>query len=199
DGFSYSAQFVEGGVREKYLWSLQSQVSEGIAEAAKPPKARRLDVLDMIPGDVRGVTLVTVEGVGAFPEKLLEELAPRVDVVIALALRQLVISLRKEYGLEGSQKLDDAIGNEVAIVDFDDGESNALLFRVVDRSKLEGPIARYLSKTRHQVSSRTEDGVEVLSGEDEEHKEAAFVGDYVVLGTREQIMKVIAKRNGRAD
>src|SRR5262249_30250387 len=42
NGFYYSAAFVDGGVREKYLWSLQSQVSEGIAGAAKAPKTRSL-------------------------------------------------------------------------------------------------------------------------------------------------------------
>ncbi|HMG36944.1 MAG TPA: hypothetical protein VKM94_23640 [Blastocatellia bacterium] len=191
DGVSYSAEFVEGGVREKYLWSLERQVAEGIAEAAKASRDRPLDLLAMVPDSVPEVTLVNIDGLGALPERLLEQLAPRVDVVIALALRELVISLRKEYGLTGSQKLDDAIGSELVLIDFGDGESRAMLFRVLDRSKLDGPLKRYLSKKAGRVSSRTEDGVEILTGDDEEGKAAAFSGEFLILGTQEQIKEVL--------
>ena len=196
EGLFYSAEFADGGVREKYLWSLHPQVAEGLQEAARPAPERSFDCLKLVPQDVDDVTLINLDRAGEFPERLLKQMAPRVDVVVAVALRELVKTFRKEYGLEGTESLGDAVGSEVALVEFGDGASRAMLSRVNDRPKVEALASRYLSRKGSSVTTVMEKGVEVTVASGEDHRAAAFVGGFLVLGTREQIARVIGAFQG---
>jgi hypothetical protein len=196
DGVSYSAEFVDGAVRERYLWSLRQPLAEGLGEAVRPPADRDVEFLKLIPNNIDEVTIVRAENEGELPERLLKQLTSRVDVVLAVALRELIISVKKEYGLQPSESLGNSIGSEAVLVNFGDGEPNAILFRVNDRSMLMKPIAAYLSQGGARVTTSEEGGVQVSAADDDDRRAAAFVGDYLVLGTREQLSKAIAASAG---
>jgi hypothetical protein len=190
DGLAYSLEFANGGVRERFLWEIRQQVAEGLIEAAPPSKDRNFDLLKAVPRDIEEISLIRAQDPGELPERLLERLASRVDVVIAIALRELVKNFRQEYGLAPSDRIGDAL-KDAALIDFGDEDSRALLFKVNDRERLRAPLLKYLSAAGKGVQTFSDRGVEVMVSPAGEDRAAAFVDDVLVLGTREQIGRVI--------
>jgi hypothetical protein len=128
------------------------------------------------------------------PERALQALAPRVDVVARIALQEFIISYRKRYGLEPSDSVGDAVGDGVTIINFGDGNSAAMIFRVRDKDKLLVNIGRYLRKDNSRLSIEQYKDVEIALSTNEDGRAAAYVGDFLVLGTREQIIRIVDAR-----
>ncbi len=190
-GILYGAKFDSGGVREKYLTVLRPQVATAIAEPLKSATRANLESLDLVPRQIEDFTILNVEGVGELPDRLLKQLVPRVDVVAGLALREFVLGLRKQFGLEATDRIGDALGNEVTLARFGGGEPTAMLLRVRDRSKLVPVLDRYLGEGGSKVSTVEYNGKQVSISSNEDKRAAAFVGEFLILATRDQIAKMI--------
>lgn len=199
-GLLYSMEFDAGGVTEKYLTVLRPQVAEALSQPLKSASAAGFESLAMIPREVESLTLLNVENAGELPERVFKRLSPTVDIVAGVALREFVINLRKQYGLGPSDSVGDAIGREIAFVNFGDDRPRAMLIRVNDRSRLSPMVDSYLARKAASITNEQHDGTEILASSAADGRAAAFVGDFLVLGTRDQIVKVIdanAKREGQ--
>ena len=200
-GLLYSLEFEDGGVTEKYLTVLRPQIAQALVEPLKPAAAARFQSLPFIPREIESMTLLNVESVGELPERLLKQLSPAVDLVAGVALREFVIDFKKEYGLAPSESIGDAIGNEITLVNLGDDQPRAMLLKVNDRRRLEPVVAKYLSrKTGSPPRSEPYNEAEILIAADDDRRAAAFVGDFLVLGTRDQIVKVVethVRRDGQ--
>jgi hypothetical protein len=141
----------------------------------------------LIPRDAEEVTLMNVERAGELPERALKELAPHVDIVAGIALREFVINLRKQYGIEGGESVGDAVGHEIALVNFGDGGPQAMLVSVKDKTKLAPFIARYLARGSARVTTENVGGTEALVSSGEDGRAAVFIGSFLVLATRQQV------------
>jgi hypothetical protein len=190
-GLLYSSEFASGGVIEKYLTALKPLVAEGLAEPLKPASGASFPSLQLVPNDVKDFMILNVERVGELPERALKNLAPRVDIVATLALKQFVMNFRKQYGLEPSDQVGDAIGNEVTVASFADGNQMAMIIRVTDKARLTPIITRYLESDGAKLTTDSHAGTEINISSNEDGRAAAFVGNYLVLGTRDQIAKII--------
>ena len=190
-GFFYSAEFTAEGTTEKYLTALQPGVAEGLAEPLKTSPGAGAPLLQLIPREIEDLTMIDGDRAGDLPERTLKSLAPHLDVVAAVALREFVISLRKQYGLEGAESVGDAVGNEIAVAGFGDGRPRAMFVSVKDRAKLQPALARYLARDGAAVKSESYNGTEVQISIHEDGRAAAFVGNYLILGTREQIVRCV--------
>jgi hypothetical protein len=190
-GLLYSSEFASGGVTEKYMTALKPLVAEGLAEPLKPAPGVSFPSLQLIPQDVRDFTILNVERVGELPEQALKHLAPRVDIVATLALKQLVINFRKQYGLEPSDEIGDAVGNEITLASFDDGKPAAMVVSLKDKARLAPIVNRYLEIEGAKLTTDSYEGNEILISSNEDGRAAAFVGSYLVLATRDQIIKMI--------
>ncbi len=197
-GFPYSSHFVAGGVTEKYLTALRPQVAEALTQPLKSASAARFESLAMIPRGVESLTLLNVDNAGELPERVFRQLSPTVDIVTGVALREFVINLRKQYGLASSDSVGDAIGSEIALVSFGDEQPRAMLIRVNERSRIASIVNKYLIRKASSVKNEQHDGTEILISSEDERRCAAFVGDFIVLGTRDQIIKV-AETNSKRD
>ncbi len=198
-GLLYSAKFEGGGVTERYLTLLRLEVSEALSEPLKPAPAATFETLGFIPREVENLTVLNVERAGELPERVFKRLSPTVDIVAGVALREFVINLRKQYGLEPSDSAGDAVGSEIAIVKFGDDQPRAMVMTVNDESKLRGAVARYLRRKGASVANEQYDGTEIMRSSSDDRRAAAFVGTVLVLGTRDQIVRSIethAARNG---
>jgi hypothetical protein len=190
-GLFYSSEFVEGGVTEKYLTVLRPQVAEALAAAFKPAPGAILDTLEMVPRQAQDFTVLNVAEVGELPERLLKQLSVQLDVVAGLALREFVIDFRKQLGLEPADSLAGAVGNSVALVKFNQSEPTALIVRVLDTGRVSQAVSRYLTKGNAKVTTENYNGVEISVSSNEDGRSAAFARDYLILGTREQIARLI--------
>jgi hypothetical protein len=189
DGLAYAAGFANGGVRERIRWGLKQPVAEALAAATIPSGDRKLDSLRLVPRDVEGITLINIDRAGELPERLLKQIAPRVDVVVAIALRELVKATRKQYGLEGSESVGSAIG-EVVLVDFGDGESSATLVRALDRNRVNELAQKYLALKRGKLNDNAANPHSAGGSSDDETPGAVFVGDFLVIGDSSQIARI---------
>ncbi|MFY9553596.1 MAG: hypothetical protein WAV20_11115 [Blastocatellia bacterium] len=190
-GLLYAADFESGGVREKYLTVLRPLVAEALSESLKPASASSVESLPLVPRTIESITLVKVERAGEMPERVLKQLAPAVDLVAGVALREFVISLRQQYALEPTESLGDSVGNEIALVNFGNDQPSAMLIRVNDRSRLIPVVKKYLAQKGAPVSIEEDFGADVLVSSDDERNSAAFVAEFLVLGTRDQIHSII--------
>jgi hypothetical protein len=191
-GFFYSAEFTAEGTTERYLTALQPGVAEGLAEPLKSAPGAGSPLLQLIPREIEDLTILDVERAGDLPERTLKSLAPHLDVVAAVALRESVINLRKQYGLEGAESVGDAVGNEIAFVSFGDGKPKTMLVSVKDRAKLQPTLTRYLARDGAAVKTESYNGTEMQVSVHEDGRAAAFVDNFLILGTREQIARCIA-------
>ena len=195
----YSLEFEADGVTEKYLTVLRPQVAEALTQPLKSASAANFESLAMIPRGIESLTLLNVENAGELPERMLKQLSPAVDIVTGVALREFVINFRKEYGLEPSDSVGDAIGGEIGLVNFGDDQPRAMFLRVNDRSRLAPMVNRYLTRNA-SITNEKHNGTEIQVASDDDRRAAAYAGDFLVLGTRDQIVKIIetnAKRDGQ--
>jgi hypothetical protein len=198
-GLLYSLEFDGDGVTEKYLTVLRPQVAEALTQPLKSASAANFESLAMIPRGIESLTLLNVENAGELPERVLKQLSPAVDIVTGVALREFVINFRKEYGLEPSDSVGDAIGGEIGLVNFGDDQPRAMFLRVNDRSRLAPMVNRYLTRNA-SITNEKHNGTEIQVASDDDRRAAAYAGDFLVLGTRDQIVKIIetnAKRDGQ--
>jgi hypothetical protein len=189
-GLLYSLQFSEGGVTEKYLTVLRPQVAEALAETLKPASEASLQVLALIPQSIERLTLLEIDSVGDSPERVLKQLSPNLDLVAGVALREFVISLRKEYGLEAGDSLGDAAADEIAFVNFGDGGPSAMLIPANQKARLWSAADKYLKQKGSTIANETTDGIEIMVSSHDDRRAAAFVGDCLVLATRDPILRI---------
>jgi len=188
----YTSEFAADGVTEKYLAVLRPQVAEALSQPLKSAPRGGFESLGSIPRTAESLTLLSVERAGDLPERVLKQLSPTLDLVAGVALREFVIGFRKQYGLESSDSLGDAIGTEIAVVRFDENQPRVMLIRVKDKSRLAPVVNRYLARKGASVTISRDHETEVLVASNDDRRAAAFVGDFLVLGTRDQITRTIA-------
>lgn len=197
-GLLYSSQFEADRVTEKYLTVLRPQIAEALTQPLKSASAASFESLTMIPREVESLTLLSVENAGDLPERVFKQLSPAVDIVAGVALREFVINLKRQYGLEPSDSVGDAIGSEIALVNCGDDRPRTMLIRVNDRSRLAPLVNNYVTRKAASVTNERHNGTEILVSSDDDGRAAAFVGNFLVLGTRDQIVKVI-ETNAKGD
>ena len=190
EGLLYALEFKDGGVTEKYLTVLRPQVAEALAETLKPASEASLQVLALIPQSIERLTLLEIDSVGDSPERILKQLSPNLDLVAGVALREFVISLRKEYGLEAGDSLGDAVADEIAFVNFGEGGPSAMLIPANQKAKLWSAAEKYLKQKGSTIANETTDGIEIMVSSHDDRRAAAFIGDCLVLATRDQILKI---------
>lgn len=197
EGIFYGLKFEAGGVTENYLTALRPQIAQGLGATTKPATAASFNSLQLVPKEAVDCTILNIEAVGALPENLLKQLSPGLDVVAGIALREFVISFRKQMSLQPSDTLDRAIGNEIALVKMGETEPLVMLIQVKDRNLLLAPLTRYLSGDGARVASESFNGVEISISSHEDGRAAALLGEYLVLGTNPQIKKIIEIKDGK--
>jgi hypothetical protein len=191
EGVFYSLEFTDEEVVERYLTVLRPQVASGLKEATKAPAGTNFRFLELVPPETEECTTLTIEAVGGLPEKLLKNLSPGVDLVAGVALREFVINFRKNLGVESTPGLSDAIGNEIVLVKMNQSEPVVMVIQVRDSAQLLPAMNHYLSKDNAKISSALHNGVEVKISSHEDGRAAAFVGEYMVLGTANQLRRII--------
>ncbi|MFY9610783.1 MAG: DUF3352 domain-containing protein [Blastocatellia bacterium] len=189
-GLLYSAEFTSEGVTERYLTVLRPRVAESLMPAFTPGTTNMNSLL-LVPRDAREVTLMNVNRIGELPERALKQIAPNLDVVAGVALREFVISFRKQYGLESSESAGDAVGDEAALIEIEDGQPLAMVISIRDRAKLAPLVERYLTSEGGTVTPETYRETELEVSSSDDRRAVAFIADYLVLATRGQIKRMI--------
>jgi hypothetical protein len=111
-----------------------------------------------------------------------------------MTLTQIAIELRRSYGVEADHPVSPALGDEILFVDYAAGQPVIAIFEVRDSVAILPVVERYLTKDGAHVTTETYGGFDVMRSSRADGRAAAFVGRYLVLGTREQIVRAIDAR-----
>ncbi len=192
----YAAEFTSDGVTERYLTVLLPRVAKSLMPAFQASRSSGTNALLLVPREAREITLLNVDRIGELPERSLKQIAPNLDVVAGVALREFVISFRKDYGLESAESAGDAVGDEFALVDLGDGQARATIMSVRDKAKLTLLVEKYLRFDGGSVTAEAYNGTELKVASNDDRRAGALIADYFVLGTRDQIKRMIDTNAG---
>ncbi len=194
-GLAYSGSFEEGRFVDRYFTMLTPPIADAVAAQIRPSTAES-QALALVPEGVAEVNLVRFERPGKAVDALMTALSSRIDVGLSMTVTQIAIELRRSYGVEPTDAVSDALGDEVVFVDFGGGQPVAVIFAVRDSVALTPIVTRYLTKDAARMTSESRGEFDVLRSTHEDGRAAAFVGRYLVLGTRDQIVRAIDARAG---
>lgn len=186
---AYSGSFEGGRFVDRYYTVFTPAMSDAVHRAVAPLSAEPR-VLSLVPEGTREVTLVRIERPGDAFEAMLTALSSRVDVGISAALTQIAIEVRRSYGVVPEQPVSPMLGDEIAFVEPSEGAPLVAIFEARDTGALSSVVERYLGEGGARVATETHAGVDVRVSTNEDGRAAAFVGRYLVLGTRDQIARV---------
>lgn len=196
-GFLYSSEFDSGGVVERYLTILHSEVGGPLADLLKPAPSANSESLKLVPAAIEDFTLLSVREPGDLPERVLKELSPRVDIVAGVALREVVLNFQKQLGLNPSDPASKAVGDEVTLIRFVEDGPMAMIVRVKDRAEMLPAVERYLKQEGATISLAQHNATEIILSSNEDSRAAAFINNYLVLATHDQIIKIVDAGSNR--
>jgi len=192
---AYSGSFEGGRFVDRTYALFAPRVDEAVAKSLKPI-AGPAPILELIPNEASDVTLVRIDRPGESVDGILTAISGHVDAAVSATLTQIAIEARKSYGVLPDQPVSPMLGNEIAFVRLAQDDPTVAIFEVKDQTGLLGVVERYLRDEGSHVSSETYSSVEILKSSHEDERAAAFVGRYVILGERDQIVRFVDGRAG---
>ncbi|HQR39302.1 MAG TPA: hypothetical protein PLF26_12995 [Blastocatellia bacterium] len=190
---AYCGTVTGGRVVDRYFAIFAPRVDEAMTQSIRPQTADQ-SVLDVIPAAARDVTVVRIERPGESLQALLTTISSRVDAAVAVTIGQFAIEARRSYGVTPEVPVSPLLGDGVAFADLGDDGPVVAVFEVRDQAGLLAIVERYLRDESSRISSETYASVEILKSSNEDGRAASFLGRYLVLGTRDQIVRCIDAR-----
>ncbi len=197
DGIAYGVSFEGGGVVDRYVMLMKPDLLENLRAAVKlnenAPQA-----LQLIPANVREVTLLNVENPGQVFGTLETIISARVGVGQSFILRHFLAGMQEAFlGLRADELAARAIGNEVANLNFgDDVETRVWLLQLRDRALFQQLIAKVLTAGGVNIEREQRGQAELLNSAGGRRGSAVFFDNYVGLGKRADLLKLLDARRG---
>lgn len=193
EGLAYSGRFERGRFVDRYFALISPRMADALGREIKPAEGEAL-APKMAPDALVDLSLVRIQRPGESLDALITALSSTVDVSVAATVTQVAIELRRSYGVVAEQPVAPLLGDEVAFMDFGDGQPKVAIFEIRDEPKLIPIVERYLTTGGSRVSLETYKGFDVLKSTNEDGRAAAVVGRFLVLGTRDQIAQIVDAR-----
>ncbi len=189
----YAGRFEQGRFVERTATILTPRIAEtmttSVAASAAEPQS-----LSLVPEGIEEVNVVRIQRPGDTVDTLLTTLSGNVDVSVSATVTQMAIGSRRAFGAEATDTVAQIVGDEVAFVDFGNGEPFAVAFEILDSAKALPIVARYLAEDGNRSSSELYGGFELLRSSHEDGRAFAFIGRFGVYGTRDQLVRMIDAR-----
>lgn len=197
DGVAYGVSFENGGVVDRYAMLLKPDLTETLRATIKV-NTQTPRVLTLIPATAREVTLLNIENPGAAFGTLETAISARVGVGQSFILRHFLSGMQEAFfGLRADELAARAIGNEVASLNFtEDVETRIWLMQMRDRSLMQKLVEKVLTAGGLSLQRETRGQAELWNSSNAGRGSAAFLGGYVALGKREQLLRWLTERNG---
>lgn len=200
DGLAYGASFETGAngleVVDRYLTLFKPDLNDKLKTIVKANQAEAA-ALGVIPAATREATIYNV----ARPSQTLEELekavSARVDVAQSFLLHQFVLGMREAaFGDKSSELTNAAIGDEIASFNLTkEAQNRVWLIAARDRAMLaklgENVLTRFQDKQIASITREGFAGYELLVSTELTRGAAVFVGDFLALGQRSQLLSLI--------
>ena len=197
DGLAYSSHFQEGQVLEDYYLLVKPDFAQSLQTVIQPT-TESITALKPILDLAKEFICLRVQKPAQTLEALVASIAARNNVVVSFALRQLLINNGRHYGIDPKNPIGDLLGDDLLLIKLAaiDQAGFAIVLAVKDKASMLPTVGRYLRPAGGQVRSENYQNVEIIHSTDDANRAGAFIGDYLVLGTSEQIMALIDGQHG---
>jgi hypothetical protein len=188
----WSSRVEQGGVEDHYFLALPGDMSARLETPLAPADAGEGGAAAVLPPDTYLLTQYHFRSPEAAWRGLGAVLSTQVDVSRATIITLALEALLKPYGIEQPREFLRACGNEVATAKLDPAsEGKILVASVRDREALRKQALAHLG---HGVRTERAGDSEILISIDPERGAAAFAGDYLLLGSEDDVRRCVTAR-----
>ena len=206
DGIAYGASFEGDGVVDRYTLLFKPDLADALKAAIKPARQNGSDagarrVLDLIPTEARDVTLIGVENPVKSLDGIEAAISARVGAAQSFLLHQFIVGARDIFlGVKENENTDGVIGDEIANFNVT-GESKNRVWLIAQRNEafIRTMIERVFTARGAKLLRETYKGREIVRSSEDRHGAAVIIGDFLALGRRASLMRLIdSQQNGRS-
>jgi hypothetical protein len=192
----WSARAAGGGIEDRYFLSLPGDMARRLQAPLAPAAPRDADIAALLPSETYQLTRYDLRSPEEAWRGLGAALSSQVDVSRATFITLALEALVKPYGVEHPREFLRACGTELATAKLDaESERKVLIAVVRDRGALVEEVRAKLG--RGARTERVGDS-ELLVAADAGDGAAAFVGEYLLMGSEADVRRCIdARRQGR--
>ena len=196
DGIAYGESFENGVVVDRYNLLFKPDLVESLKPVIKVNDGE-LQSLDYIPPTAKGVTVFNLVDPNKTLDSIEAAISARIGVGQSFLLHQFLIGARESFlGVKSGEMGRPSIGDEIASYDLtEESENRVWLIAAKDRGKLRQVIDRYLSWEGATVRREKYSDVEILISSNARRGSAVFIGEYLALGRRAQLIHLIESRH----
>ncbi|HVF68286.1 MAG TPA: hypothetical protein VM914_11510, partial [Pyrinomonadaceae bacterium] len=177
----WSARAAGGGIEDRYFLALPGDMARRLQAPLAPAPARDEGVASLLPPETYQLTRYDLRSPEEAWRGLGSALSSQVDVSRATFITLALEALVKPYGVEKPREFLRACGTEMATAKLEpESEGKLLIASVRDREALAAEVRARLGR-----GARTERAgdAELLISTDPDEGAAAFVGEYLLLGS----------------
>ncbi|MGE0132797.1 MAG: hypothetical protein AB7U82_32360 [Blastocatellales bacterium] len=199
DGIAYGAGFEDGPnglkVVDRYALLVKPDLADSLKAAVKPaaPNPEVPGALDLIPAEAKDVTLIGVENPMKALDGIEAVIASRAGAAQSFLLRQFVIGAREAFlGIKENDSAAGAIGDEIANFNFT-GAAEDRVWLIAQRNEafMKTLIGRVFTARGAAILREKYKEREIIRSSDQRRGAAVIVGDFLALGQRERLMRLI--------
>lgn len=196
DGLAYGAGFENGQIVDRYITLFKPELTDKLREIVKPNSAEA-QALAIIPAATHEATIYKVTNPSQTLEEIEKAISARVDVAQSFLLHQFILGMREAaFGDKATELTNAAIGDEIASFNLTkEPVDRVWLIAARDRVTLgrlaENVLTQFQNKQIATVNRETLNGVELLNSSEPTRGSAAFIGNFLALGRRDQIARLI--------
>lgn len=188
DGIAWAPHFVDGQVEDRYIATLTSGVAQQLRGSLLPDRSHELRSVDLVPRSTYSLTEYSFRDSATAWSDLKAAISSHVDFVTAVVAPRALDSLLDSYGIDDPKAFLSAVGPEITTARLDANSSRALLIAEV----LDGATIRKLIQRRLGPGSTERIGdAQVRTSADPERGAAGFVGNHVLIGSKEDIHRCL--------
>ncbi len=204
DGLAYSASFENGQLVDRYVTLFKPDLTDKLKEIVKTSSAEA-QALTVIPAAAQEATIYKVTNPSQTLEELEKAISARVDVAQSFLLHQFVLGVREAaFGAKAADLPNTAIGDEIASFNLTKEPIDRVwLIATRNRAPLaqlsENILTQFQNKQIATISRENFNGFELLNSSEPSRGSAVFVGNFLALGQRDQLLRLIeANRAGQS-
>jgi hypothetical protein len=200
DGVAYGASIEGDQVVDRYALLFKPEITDRLNRTIKVnegvPRA-----LKLIPAGVREVTLINISDPSGALTGLEAAISSQIGAGQSFLLHRFLLGAREAlFGLKAGDAAAPAVGDEIASFGFEAAPDDRLwLIAARDRQLLARLAESYLTPGGARLRRETYAQVEITESSNARRGAAAFIGDFLALGARAQLIRLIdAGRQGAA-
>ena len=189
----WSSEITKDGILDKYDVTLDADITRAFDETLNTASAQPNGLEEFVPAQFVSATRYNLKDPRLAWRSILLSLKAKTDAVSGNLISGFSDSLFEPYAIENAEAFLGSAGGELITVKLDpEGEAAAVIARAKDIAELKKSVAKEINFAK--PAEKNGDAEVWKSGDGD--LAAAFVGNVVILGDAETVLKCLAAKQG---